>query len=276
VPGDRARSELSSTQFADVRWVAETGSTNEDVLDLARHGEGEGLVLVADHQTAGRGRAGRTWEAPSGASLLLSVLLRPPGEILHLATTAMGVAAVDALLDTAGVKADLKWPNDVVAQDGGAERKLAGILAEADWPAGSSMSAGYRAPAPTERTTVVVGIGINVNWPAQLPAALAETAVSANHLAGREIDREELLIALLRRLDGIYGPLVASGDPEPLLSDWRSRSATLGRRVRVELGAEDVVGTAVDITSEGHLLVDTLEGTRRTFAAGDVVHLRPT
>jgi BirA family biotin operon repressor/biotin-[acetyl-CoA-carboxylase] ligase len=156
------------------------------------------------------------------------------------------------------------------------DRKLAGILAEADWPAGSSMSAGYRAPAPTERTTVVVGIGINVNWPPELPAELADIAVSANHLAGREIDREELLIGLLRRLDGIYGALAETGDREPLLSEWRSRSATMGRQVRVELGADEVVGTAVDVTPEGHLVVDTLEGERRTFAAGDVVHLRPT
>jgi BirA family biotin operon repressor/biotin-[acetyl-CoA-carboxylase] ligase len=188
VPGDLARRALAGSRFADVRWVPETGSTNADALLLARDGEPEGIVLVADHQTAGRGRQGRTWEAPPEASLLVTVLLRPPAEVAGLVTMAVSVAA--------------------------------------------------------------------------------------NHVAGHPIDREPLLVAFLQHLDGAYGELVDTRRASELMARWRERSATLGRRVRVDLGADDVVGTAVDITAEGHLLVDTDEGDRRTIAVGDVVHLR--
>ncbi len=278
VPGGRARPTLATgpgARFADVRWVAETGSTNADAMELARQGESEGIVLVADHQTAGRGRAGRTWTAPPGAGLLLSVLLRPPAAVMDLCTMAVAVAAAEAVEAVAGFAPRLKWPNDLVWPGDGSEpdRKLAGILAEADWPAGSTPDAGYRAPDPTQRVVVVVGIGINVTWPADLPPDLADIAVACNHVTDVTVDREDLLIALLERLGPRYDALLA-GDRPSLLDAWRQRSATLGRRVRIELGADDVEGTAVDITDDGHLVVATLEGDRRTFAVGDVTHLR--
>ena len=117
VPGGRARSTLATgpgRRFADVRWVAETGSTNADAMELARQGEPEGIVLVADHQTAGRGRAGRSWTAPSGAGLLVSVLLRPPVAVMDLCTMAVGVSAAEAVEAVAGFSPRLKWPNDLV------------------------------------------------------------------------------------------------------------------------------------------------------------------
>lgn len=269
VPGGRARSALAGgpgARFADVRWVAETGSTNADVMDLARQGELEGIVVVADHQTAGRGRAGRAWEAPPGSSLLMSVLLRPPAAVVEACTMAVAVAAAEAVEVVAGFAPRLKWPNDLVwpGDATAADRKLSGILAEADWP-----------PAGGERVAVVVGIGINVSWPADLPDALADVAIACNHVTGQDVDREDLLVAALQRLDHHYGSLVATGDPAPLLDAWRARSATLGRQVRVELAGEDVEGTAVDVTEDGHLVVATRDGARRTFAVGDVVHLRP-
>jgi BirA family biotin operon repressor/biotin-[acetyl-CoA-carboxylase] ligase len=276
VPGGRARSILAGSRFADVRWVGETGSTNVDALELARQGAPEGVVLVADHQTAGRGRAGRTWAAPPGSSLLMSVLLRPPAAVMESCTMAVALSAAEAVEAVAGFAPRLKWPNDLVwPGDGSApDRKLAGILAEADWPAGSTASGGYRPPGDDERVVVVVGIGINVAWPDELPEDLADIAVACNHVTGRAPDREDLLIALLQRLDERYGALVTTGDRSQLVDAWKARSATLGRRVRVDLGADDVEGTAVDITEDGHLVVDTLDGTRRTFAVGDVVHLR--
>jgi BirA family biotin operon repressor/biotin-[acetyl-CoA-carboxylase] ligase len=256
--------------------VSETGSTNVDAMELARQGEPEGIVLVADHQTAGRGRAGRTWTAPPGASLLLSILLRPPAAVMDLTTVAVAVAAASAVESTARVAPRLKWPNDLVwPGDGSAtDRKLAGILAEADWPASSSISAGWKPPAAGERAVVVVGIGLNVAWSADLPPDLAETAVALNHVTDTPVDREDLLIALLSELGARYEALVA-GDRRGLLDEWRSRSATLGRRVRIDLGTDDVEGTAVDITDDGHLVVEALDGERRVFAVGDVVHLRP-
>ncbi len=278
VPGGRARSALaagSGVRFADVRWLTDTGSTNADVLALARDGAAEGVVVVADHQTAGRGRAGRSWVAPPGSSLLVSVLLRPPAGVMDLSTMAVAVAAAEAVEAVAGFAPRLKWPNDLVwPGDGSADdRKLAGILAEADWPAGSTADSGYRQPAADERVVVVVGIGINVDWPLELPPELADVAVACNHVTGQAVDREDLLIALLERLAVWYARLV-TGDREGLIDAWRARSATLGRRVRVDLGRDEVEGTAVDITSDGRLVVETSEGARQVIAAGDVVHLR--
>jgi BirA family biotin operon repressor/biotin-[acetyl-CoA-carboxylase] ligase len=263
---DQARARLAGTRFADVRWVAETGSTNADVMALARQGEPEGIVVVADHQSAGRGRRGRTWEAPPGASLMGTVLLRPTADRAGLTTMAVALAAADAVIATTGVVSRLKWPNDLVwpGDGSGPDRKLAGILAEVDWPAND------------HRLAVAVGIGINVAW-GGLPDELAEVAVSLDDLLAPEPppDRVGLLVAFLERLDQLYGTLVdEAGGIEATRAAWADRSATLGRRVRVDLGADDLVGTAVGITDEGHLVVETLEGARRTVAVGDVVHLR--
>jgi BirA family transcriptional regulator, biotin operon repressor / biotin---[acetyl-CoA-carboxylase] ligase len=295
---DRARRALAGSRFGDVRWAASTGSTNSDALALARDGAPEGIVVVADHQHAGRGRRARTWVAPPGGSLLVSVLLRPPAGVAATTAMATAVAMAEAVDDLAAVKAGLKWPNDLVVATADGDRKLAGILAEADWPAGSTISAGYRAPAAHDRAVVVVGVGINVTWPAlerpsstppaapEAPgptdtgadetAALAEVAGVATALnwLGAAVDRVDLLVAFLRRLDHQYAALLADG-PGGVVAEWRRRSATLGRRVRVDLGAEDVDGTAADVTDDGHLVVETLEGDRRTLAVGDVVHLRP-
>lgn len=301
--GDRARAALAGTRFADVRWVATTGSTNTDAMSLARDGAPEGIVVVADHQRAGRGRRNRTWVAPPGGSLLLSVLLRPPARVAGAVTMAAALAMAEAVERVAAVPARLKWPNDLVVATSAGERKLAGVLAEADWPAGSTISGGYRPPGPRDRTVVVVGIGLNVRWPGGPDpgdadaegtrgdvgrpspdagaagdaggdvAEVAGLATALNWL-GADVDRVDLLVAFLRRLGERYATLVAAG-PGDMLDDWRRRSATLGRRVRVDLGADDIEGTAVDVTGEGHLVVDVLEGGRRTVAVGDVVHLRP-
>ncbi len=138
-------------------------STNRYLLDQARRGAPEGLWAVADHQTAGRGRLGRRWEAPPGASLLASVLFRPAlePEDLHLCTALVALAGIDACAEVAGVSPGVQWPNDLVVDD----RKLAGVLAEAD----------ARAPGgPPGSRAVVVGIGVNVDWPGpRAPAARA-------------------------------------------------------------------------------------------------------
>jgi BirA family transcriptional regulator, biotin operon repressor / biotin---[acetyl-CoA-carboxylase] ligase len=273
VEGRDAIAREGRPRFSDIRWVAQTGSTNADVMALARHGEREGVVLVADHQTAGRGRSGRWWTAPPGASLLCTVLLRPPARVAPLVTFAVSLAAADAVEELAGFAPGLKWPNDLVVEDGSTTRKLAGVLAEAEWPPSAHNSGGYRPPAPHERATVAAGLGLNVDWPDDMPAELTDVAVAMNHVSGRSVPRDEVLTAFLDRLEVYYGGLV-SGDGANVLDAWRTRSATLGRRVRVDLGREDVEGTAVDVTAEGHIVVDTGAG-RRALAVGDVVHLRP-
>jgi BirA family biotin operon repressor/biotin-[acetyl-CoA-carboxylase] ligase len=268
--GQRARNALAGTRFADVRWVDETGSTNADALELARDGAPEGIVLVADHQTAGRGRQGRTWEAPPSASLLMTVLLRPPAQVAGATTMAVGLAASEAVEELTGQRTLLKWPNDLVIDD----RKVAGILAEADWPAGSAISAGWRPPAGDERVVVAVGVGLNVAWPDAVPVELRDVATAVNRHSDTSVDREDLLTALLHGLDRRYGELLGAGGQAAIAAAWRQRSATLGRRVRLDLGVDDVTGTAIDVDGEGHLVLECDDGRRRTFAVGDVVHLR--
>ncbi len=278
MPGERARSALAGSRFAELRWLDETGSTNADMLEAARQGAPEGSVIVAEHQSAGRGRAGRAWVAPRGASLLASVLLRPPAAAAPLVTAAVALAAAEAVEACTGIHARLKWPNDlVVPGDGsGADRKLAGVLAEADWPAETDPSSGWRPPGSSARVAVVVGVGVNVDWPDELPEDLADVAVACNHLGAPDVDREALLVAWLTRLERHYAGLLAGrSGTVALLGAWRARSATLGRAVRVELGAYDVVGTAVDLTDSGQLVVEDGDGNRRVLAVGDVVHLRP-
>jgi BirA family biotin operon repressor/biotin-[acetyl-CoA-carboxylase] ligase len=167
---------------------------------------------------------------------------------------AIALAASDAIADVAGFRPLLKWPNDLVWPGDGsaADRKLAGILAEAHWPS-------------EREVAVVLGIGINVNWPAELPEELRDIAVAVNHVAGHDVEREDVLLRMLQRFDERYDELLGGA----ILDAWRATSATLGRRVRVDLGSETIEGIAHDVTDEGHLIVGN-----RTIAVGDVVHLR--
>jgi BirA family biotin operon repressor/biotin-[acetyl-CoA-carboxylase] ligase len=230
-----------------VEWFAELGSTNEYILDTVRSGRAaDGLVVVADHQTAGRGRLGRTWEAPPGSSLLVSVLLhvdhRDPA---HRVVAAASLALAGAVETVAGTTPRLKWPNDLVVGD----RKLAGLLAE------------------REGDALVVGAGCNVNWRA-FPPHLADLATACNLEAGHTVDRDALLDAFLARLadelDDLDGVIVRA----------RERSATLGRCVRVErLGAAPLVGVAVAL-DEGALIVRSDDGGEHRITTADVFHVR--
>lgn len=262
---DRLAADLASSSFHDVRRVAETGSTNADVLALAKDGSPEGVVLVADHQTAGRGRLGRAWQAPPGSSLLVSILVRP--EITpssgHLVTTALGIAAAEACRDH-DVPARLKWPNDLVVEHHGGTRKLSGMLSEALLD-GEALAA------------VVLGIGINVNWPDDLPAELEDIAVAMNHVVGHDVSRPDVLSHLLRRFDHWYGEITTADGRGRMIGRYRELSATIGSRVQIDLGGESVVGDAIDINADGHLLVvDDCPDRPLEIVAGDVVHLRPS
>jgi BirA family biotin operon repressor/biotin-[acetyl-CoA-carboxylase] ligase len=272
---------MPENRFVDVRRFKSIDSTNRYLLDEARAGAPEGLVAVTDHQTAGRGRLGRSWLAPAGANLLLSVLLRPvidPGS-RYLVTTAVALAAVDAIAVAGGTTVGsidpdgigtigIKWPNDLVAFDG---RKLAGVLAEADLPPGVPGAPGVPV-AP-----VVVGIGINVNWPAtddDLSPELRGAAVSLRQLVDGPVDREALLEAVLAALEPRTAALSTPSGRAQLAHDLRAKCTTLGTRIRVDLPEGSFEGTAIEVTDEGHLTVDA-DGIHRTVVAGDVVHIRP-
>lgn len=233
----------------DIQRFATIDSTNTWVLEQARNGASEGLVAVADEQTAGRGRLGRSWIAPPGSSLLTSVLLRPNGlapDRLHLATAAVALSGADAVSEVASFEPHLKWPNDLLVDT----RKLAGVLTE------------------IEGDALVVGIGINCTWPDELPPEIAEIAIAANHVAGQPVATRDVLEALLRHLER---RLDAGWDA--VAQEYRSRCATVGKEVRVELSGESFTGTATDIEDDGALIVTTDTGPRRVVA-GDLIHLR--
>jgi BirA family biotin operon repressor/biotin-[acetyl-CoA-carboxylase] ligase len=247
-PGLDAR--IAATRFREIRRFTGIDSTNRYLLAEAAAGCAGGVVAVADEQTAGRGRHGRTWTTAPGAALLVSVLLRPDlaPERLHLVTLAAGVAAAEAVATVAGFEARLKWPNDLVVDD----RKLAGILAEAD-------GAG----------ALVVGMGLNLRSDA-FPPEIAEIATACDRHAATPVDRDELLVAWLVAFDARLGDLDA------VVAAAAARSATIGRTVRVELARDTFEGVATRMTPEGYLVVTRAGGAEETVTAGDVVHLRPT
>jgi BirA family transcriptional regulator, biotin operon repressor / biotin---[acetyl-CoA-carboxylase] ligase len=241
------------TRIWTISRFAELDSTNRYLLDEARAGAPEGAVVVADHQTSGRGRLDRSWEAPPGSSLLVSVLLRPAlgADDAHVVVMAAALALADAVGAVAGFTPDLKWPNDLVVRD----RKLAGLLAEREPGAGGSLAA------------VIVGAGVNVQW-TTFPPELADRATACNLEAGRVVDRDALLEHYLEGLGYRLDALAA------VPGEYRERLGTLGRRVRVEQAGGALTGTAVDVRDAGELVVRDDNGAEHVVTVGDVVHLR--
>ena len=226
--------------WGDVRWVESVGSTNAELLADGTPGD----VLIADEQTAGRGRMGRTWVSPKGSQLCLSVLVgADPVDRIGLVPLATGLAVADVIPEAA-----LKWPNDVLLGD----RKLAGILAEADF---SGLS-----------PRVVVGVGVNVAWRREdLPV---ENATSLN-LEGVDVEWDQFTVDLLLALAERFRQW-REDDPQ-LLEDYRAACSTIGQTVRLERSGGDVEGVVDDVTDSGEIVID---GT--AYSAGDVTHLRPT
>jgi BirA family biotin operon repressor/biotin-[acetyl-CoA-carboxylase] ligase len=233
--------------WREIRVVDATASTNADLAAEARAGAAEGLVLIAEEQTGGRGRLTRVWASPPRAGVYLSVLLRPAPRpvawpLLPLLT---GLAVVEAVVGVAGVDARLKWPNDVLVGD----LKLAGILAER--------------------------VDINVSTRAdELPPTATSLAI-----AGGTTDREVIASEVLRALHRRYSAWSdTGGDSASVLPSYRERCETIGADVRVELPGGDVVsGVASGVDDDGQLVVrDSETGREQRFSAGDVTHVRRT
>ncbi|MFE9901579.1 biotin--[acetyl-CoA-carboxylase] ligase [Streptomyces achromogenes] len=250
--------------YRDIEVVPRTGSTNSDLVARAAAGSvEEGAVLVAEEQTAARGRLDRRWSAPPRSGLFFSVLLRPrevPVARWGWLPLLTGVAVATGLARAAGVDTALKWPNDLLVTVGGEERKAGGILAERAGDDG-----------------VVIGVGINVSLRAdELPVPQAGSLALAG-AAGT--DRDPLLRAVLRALEDWYGRWrAAEGDPSVcgLQETYTAGCATLGRTVRAELpGERSVVGEAVALDGDGRLVIATGDGVQEPVGAGDIVHLRP-
>jgi BirA family biotin operon repressor/biotin-[acetyl-CoA-carboxylase] ligase len=269
------RSELGGGLWTSVTVVPSTGSTNADLLAA---GGPEGQVLVAEEQTAGRGRMGRSWVSQPGAALTFSVLLRPdsvPPERRGWLTLLAGVAVAQSVRVVSDLPATLKWPNDVLVNDG----KLAGILAE-----------------QAADGAVVIGMGINVATTADAlpggPGGLRGTSIAiergrgrpgdpsgpAGRPVGETVSRQRLLAQILRQMERHYVAFRDNPDPEAtgLLGEYQELCVTLGQQVRAELpGGRVVTGEATGVDAAGRLLI-TPPGAAApvSVSAGDVVHLR--
>jgi len=218
-------------------------------MELARAGAAPGILVIADEQTAGRGRIGRTWRSLPGRQLEFSLLLRPDFPP-HFLVMASAVAVAEAIEAVAGVPAGIKWPNDIEVEG----RKITGILIE------------------TIGDIAVLGIGINVNGSLAGDPLLAPTAITLADAAGREVSRERLFIDLLRRFDARYADLSSNGDAAraALHASWRERLVTLGRRINVRQGESMLSGIAEDVDASGALLLCLDDGTRVPVHWGDV------
>ena len=238
-----------------LRVVAEIGSTNDAAMAAGRAGEPEGLAILADRQTSGRGRRGRSWASLPGAGIWTSILLRPPVSPLQapLLTLMAGLATADAIASVARVEPLVKWPNDLLL-DG---RKVVGILTEM---------------TTTEQRIghVAVGIGINVHQRHEdFPEGVRESATSIDLAAGCRVERGDVAAALYDSLDRWYGAVCSDGT-SMILQAARARTSTLGKPVTVDTGEAHWQGTAVDLDEDGALLVLDAEGAVRRVLADDV------
>lgn len=228
-------------------------STNDFAARMAEDGAPEGTVVIADQQVAGRGRHGRHWSSPEGEGLYLSVILRPdlPFDQLWQIGFVAAAAAAQAIREVSGLTPQIKWPNDVLLNG----RKVCGILVEA-------RTEGALRP-------VIVGIGINVNSD-RLPPEIADKATSIMRETGNPASVREVETALLEQLDALYSRYMADGF-DPIFQIWQAFDCTPGRRVSVITSDAVIDGTAVEVDSNGDLIVRRDDGTTARVTAGEVI-----
>jgi len=226
------------------------GSTMDLARDAALHGAAEGTVACADEQTAGRGRLGRSWVTPPAVNLASTLVLRPPASLLREIAMMAPLAICHAVQDVAGIRPDIKWPNDVLV----GTKKLAGILIESD-------------VTDAHRPYVLVGAGINVNFDPRQYAEIRDIATSIKVETGSDGDREALLAAYLLHFEQIYGAAKAGESP---FGRWRERLVTLGQRVHAAWDGGTADGVAEDVGEDGALIVRTADGRAITLEAADV------
>lgn len=244
------------------RFYSEVDSTNSRAVAWAREGAPEGAIVVADHQTSGRGRRGRTWISSPGGSLLVSLVLRPETGVarLGLLSLALGVATAEAVESSAGIATSIKWPNDVTV-DG---RKLAGVLVETS-------------VLGSEARVAVAGVGVNVGG--ELPAEIEGSATSVVREAARlglgAPARAELLGALLWAVEENYSRLTEESAARELVERANARFELAGKQVRARFASgETVEGKALAVLPDGGLRLE-VEGGARVLHLGEVERLRP-
>ena len=237
---------------AEYRHLPITHSTQDDVSAAGRAGADEGLTVTADEQTRGRGRFRRSWMSPPGASLLVSILLRPSPDLLPTLSMICALAVPQAIRRVCPqLNPEIKWPNDILL-DG---RKVCGILVE------------VVRGEPEEDHFAVAGIGVNVNWDTASIPEIADVSTSLSREMGDEVSRVDLLCALLEEMDALYVDAQQGGD---VFGPWRSALVNLGQQVKVSGSDASFEGVALDVEPGGGLVVQTNDGQCRVVHAGDV------
>ena len=241
-----------------IHYLSEIDSTNLYARNLAEEGGLEGEVVIAESQSRGKGRLGRSWVSPPRLNLYLSVILRPKLPPLHAPqiTLMSAVALAETVQSFSPSPPEIKWPNDILVEG----KKLAGILTE------SSCS-------PEKILFAVLGIGVNLNFSQELmPGPIREIATSLMILTGSPVDRGAFTLQLIQNLDRCYGDLEDKGFPF-IAERWRSFFRLGGRRVRVEMVDQIILGKAMGIDGDGALVLEDESGTRRRIVSGDVIPL---
>ena len=255
IAAEEIASHLTTKWIArDIRYFETIDSTNRYARLLGEEGEKEGVLVVADEQTLGRGRSGRTWSTPPGSAIAMSLLLRPEmaPERVSMVTLVMGMAIARALRELYGIDAGIKWPNDVVAAD----KKLSGTLTE--------MSCEL-----SRVSYIVIGTGINVNMHS-FPEELTGRAVSVAQLIGRETGRAALVAAVMSYFETYYESFLKTQDLSCLADEYNSILANKGRSVRVLQPGAEYEGMCLGINEMGRLLVETGDGKKCEVYAGEV------
>lgn len=236
-----------------VHFAEEVDSTNEWAKKLGKEGAAHGTLAVAEYQSAGKGRLGRRWTAPSGSSVMMTILLRPDFEPQYapMLTVVMGLSVAQAA-ERMGVETSIKWPNDVVVS----RKKICGILTEMSVEEGKIRY-------------VVIGVGINVNLDA-LPEELADKATSLYLETGKTYDRNEMVSCVMERFEENYERFVKSGDLSLLQEDYNRMLANYGQPVRVLDPLAPYEGIARGINQKGELIVEKTDGTAVNVSAGEV------
>ena len=257
------RRSLSSPESWHIHVVNRLASTNTTALERAAAGAPYQTVLIAESQTAGRGRNGRVWKSPRGTALTLSAILPPPRNPRHLSwmTLAAAVATADAIENLSDVRCRFKWPNDVLI-DG---KKVAGILTET--------RGGVSHPA-----SIVIGIGVNVNnRAAALPEGVRDLATSLLDVTGRTVNRNRLAAAILNQLGEWSRRLSGASSERPILDvrrRWTVADATAGHYVSVLTPGGPIEGVDRGLNQAGHLVLEPRDGRRRVIRSGEVLLYR--
>ena len=235
-------------------WYEETGSTNDEIKRQAEEGAPEGLLVLAEYQTGGKGRRGRSWVTPAGSAIAMSLLLRPQIEPQYasMITLVMGLAAADAIEKYTDLKAQIKWPNDVVING----RKICGILTEMKMKG-------------KQIDYVVVGTGINTGID-EFPDELKAVAASLHTLTGKEISRTELIAVCMEQFEYYYKQFLQTCDLSGMIERYNELLAGRNGQVRVLEPGSEYTGVARGINAAGELLVEREDGTVEAVYAGEV------